>query len=121
MGCAAHWSGVYPLVRRTQAQMRQDQLLAGQAPGNIWGRRQHLVFNLRHNLLFIAVPVGLIVLLVDVLSLASARLDGAVHGWLALAGMVGAGAIFLSAPVMIVRVWRTEPLADDVSATACES
>ncbi len=105
----AYWWAIYPLDRALRRQNIQAMALSGEAVSPVWTRRQFLGFNLRHNLLFLAVPVGLIVLVRDVLYLAEPVLGA---GIVVSAGLVAAGGIFVSAPAIIVRIWRTSPLPD---------
>lgn len=75
-----------------------------------WSAWQYLVYNCRHHLLFVLVPVGLIILIQDSLFLYakpdSAIGQAATHAAL-LASTVG---VFLVAPMMIVRIWKTSPM-----------
>ena len=73
----------------------------------------YLAFNLRHHYLFIAAPVAVALLVRGLLLLVILRWMGASQ-W-AEAAEVGsmvvvAGMLFLVAPAMIVRIWRTHPL-----------
>ncbi len=103
----AYWWAIYPLDLSLRRQNSQTMALSGEAVSPVWTRRQFMGFNLRHNLLFLAVPVGLIVLVRDVLYLAEPVLGA---GIVVSAGLVAAGGIFVSAPAIIVRIWRTSPL-----------
>lgn len=102
----AYWWAMYPLQRAMRDRSRQLPALAGEPVPPVWTRGQFLMFNIRHSLLFAAVPVGLIVLVLDSLYLAEPLLGPAV----APAGLVAAGAVFVSAPAIIARIWRTGPL-----------
>jgi len=79
-----------------------------------WSRTKHVLYNIRHLLLFVAAPVGLILLVIDLLELyilywvpPSAQM--AVHVSVSL---TAAAAVFLFAPLLIVRIWRTRRLED---------
>jgi len=104
------WVLEYPLYRAVRL-----RLAAAAAPAPamaVWTLREFLLYNLRHHLLFVAVPVGLIVLIGDVLRLwVCPLLPEAAAGAVLLGGsLVGAGAVFVVAPAMIVRIWRTSAL-----------
>ncbi len=103
----AFWWAIYPLNRAMRQQNSQSMAMAGETVGAVWTRRKFLIFNIRCNLLFVAVPVGLIILVTDVLYLAEPVLG---PGIAASVGLFAIGGIFLSAPVIIVRIWKTRPL-----------
>ncbi len=105
----AYWWAIYPLDRALRRQNSQAMALSGEAVSPVWTRRQFLGFNIRQTLLFLAVLVGAIVLVLDVLYLAEPAIGPAAAG----AGVVVAlGGILISAPSIIVRIWRTSPLPD---------
>lgn len=105
------WLAEYPffrLVRQRVAQLRD------QSP-NVWSLGQFIAYNFRHQVLFILVPVGLILILADLLAMGAYRWLGqtASADYTALIGsLVIAGTVFLIAPVLIVRIWRTRRLPD---------
>ncbi|MCD4698943.1 MAG: M48 family metalloprotease, partial [Phycisphaerae bacterium] len=105
----AYWWATYPLDRALRQRNSQAMVLSGESAPPVWTRRQFMGFNLRHNLLFLAVPIGLIVLVLDVMQLAKPVLGA---GIAIPVGMVAIGGIFVSAPAIIVRIWRTGPLPD---------
>jgi len=78
-----------------------------------WTRREHVSYNARHHLLFIAVPVGLILLCSDVLEMyVAGALGEPLGGTVQSAGTLTAAAgVFLVAPAIIIRIWRTGRLA----------
>jgi len=106
------WLIDYPFHRAVQERIAQrDPDPAEQAR---WTRWQYLAYNVRHQLLFIAVPVGLIILAKDLIEL---HLYGLLpiryRDYVAGVGMVvSAGGVFFFAPLLIVRIWRTRRLAD---------
>jgi STE24 endopeptidase len=104
------WMLEYPLYRVVR--LRSAVAAAPAAAMRIWTLREFVLYNVRHHLLFVAVPVGLIILIGDVLRLwVCPLLPEAAAGTVLLAGsLVGAGAVFVVAPAMIVRIWRTSPL-----------
>ncbi len=103
----AYWWATYPLDRALRQRNCQAMALTGGTVRPVWTRRQFMGFNIRHNLLFLAVPVGLIILVLDVLYLAEPVLGA---GIAVSAGLFAIGGIFVSAPAIIVRIWRTRPL-----------
>jgi len=106
------WILDYPCHRRIRLLL--DRHGAG-APLPTWTLGRYLAYNIRHQLLFIAVPVGLIVLLTDALRLYARPVmpQGLVGEYLLVGACVAAAvAVFLVAPIIIVRIWRTEPLPD---------
>jgi len=91
---------------------RADAPAGAQRSG--WSRRQYVAYNTRHHLLFVAVPVGLILLLKDCLDIfVYPRLPEGPADTVLLAGMiVSAATVFFVAPLLIVHIWRTRPLGD---------
>ncbi|MDP6543213.1 MAG: M48 family metallopeptidase [Phycisphaerae bacterium] len=77
-----------------------------------WSRSQHILYNIRHLLLFTIVPVGVILLVMDVmeiyvLPLAPVEHQAAIH----MATSLGAAfTVFMLAPLLITRIWRTRRL-----------
>ena len=101
------WLADYGLVRRLRQLVTDD---GDTPPAPFWGRTQYVLHNLRHHLLFIAVPVGLIVVLADVLEFYLAgRIDPQLLAALTLT--VAAG-VFVMSPMLIVRIWKTRRLPD---------
>lgn len=117
------WACDYPFQRAVRAGII-SRLGQGARVG-IWSFRQYLDYNIRHHLLFVAVPICLIVAATDALRLylcpllpAQAADQAALIGSIVLAG-----AVFLISPLLIVRIWRTHPLPagelrDHLEATA---
>ncbi len=105
------WVLEYPLYRAVRL---QSAVVAptGVAAPRVWRLREFLLYNLRHHVLFVAVPVGLIIFIADALRLwVGPRLPEAVADPVVLAGsLIGTGAVFVVAPALIVRIWRTSPL-----------
>ena len=78
-----------------------------------WSLGQYVGYNCRHYLLFVAVPIGVIVLGRGLLRLGLEPYlpPGRAGGYLLLAAVAGlALAVMFFAPLMIVRIWRTAPL-----------
>lgn len=101
--------------------------LTGEADGAAarpyWTRREHVSYNARHHLLFIAVPVGLILLCSDALEMyVVGALGEPVGGMVHFAGTLTAAAgVFLVAPAIIIRIWRTGRLAPGPLRTDLEA
>jgi len=77
-----------------------------------WSRGKHILYNIRHMLLFTLVPVGLILLVMDILEMyvlgsvpASAR-----ETVYLLTSLGTALTVFILAPLLITRIWRTRRL-----------
>ncbi|MCD4823940.1 MAG: M48 family metalloprotease, partial [Phycisphaerae bacterium] len=78
-----------------------------------WSRWQYITFSLRHHVLFIAVPICLIILGVDIIKLYIFPLLGNGEGakWAAACMILCVvGGVFLIAPLLVVKVWKTRPL-----------
>jgi len=110
-GLLLTWVLDYPFHRVARARIVSH--LGSSPAGGAWTRAEHLAYNVRHHLLFIAAPVGLIVLIRDLLHLYAWWLvPEGLREYVLPAGMVlAAGGVFLLAPLMVVRIWRTQPLA----------
>ncbi|MBI5724045.1 MAG: M48 family metalloprotease [Planctomycetes bacterium] len=79
-----------------------------------WRPGRYMEYNIRHNLLFIAAPICLIILFTDLMQLYVEPLVGALRfgeAFLAAGTLGGILCIFAIIPLLIVRIWRTEPLA----------
>ncbi len=106
-----HWAIEYPFHQR----FRRAVAVHLAAEPVIWSRGQYLGYQCRHHLLFIAAPVSLIVLLHGLGELTllpvlpDSELGAAVYG----GSMAGSALlVFLVAPLLIVRIWRTRRLED---------
>jgi Zn-dependent protease with chaperone function len=107
------WLLEYPLAR----QMRQRAVASAAAdapPPAIWTLGQYLGFNFRHQLLFVAAPIGVILLVHDSLWLYVEPLlrrwgltEPTAQAVVGSAVLVSAVATIVAAPAMIVRIWRT--------------
>jgi len=120
------WWMDYPFHRMMRMQMARHMAVEGWlAP--MWTLRQYISFNLRHTFLFIAVPVGLIILLNDLMLRAWPQIIGATHTLAARAhlpvltengagilqvamSLALSGLVFLISPALIVRIWQTSPM-----------
>lgn len=107
------WILDYPCHRRVRLLLRRQS--GSDTPLPAWTLGEYLAYNIRHQLLFIVVPVALMILLIDMLQLYGPPIvpEGPAGEYLLLgAGAAGAIGVFLIAPVIIVRIWRTKPLPD---------
>ncbi len=109
-----YWTIGYRFDRMVRWQVEQDLMLTGRPVRAGWSLGEHVGFNLRHHFLFVAVPIGLIMLAHELIDrLAPALLPaGAVTATAVTAKAVSVGAIFLLSPSLLIRVWRTRPLPD---------
>ena len=108
-----NWVLEYPFYRAMRARIAQQQVLTGAEARAGWTRREFLGYNLRHHFLFVAVPIALIVLGTDALRLVEFYRPGRPADILVIGGSAAwAGAVFLCAPLLIVRIWRTARLPD---------
>jgi STE24 endopeptidase len=111
----AYWIMEYPYHRAIRRCISQSLSAAGATPPRAWSMREYIEYNLRHQFLFVAVPVGLIILLSDSLSLYVAPRQGnsPAAQYVSLGMTVASAAtVFVLAPMLIVRVWRTRKLPD---------
>ena len=107
------WILDHPFHLATHRLLADRDAAAGREPRAPWSRGEYVAYNTRHHLLLIAVPVCLILLVIDVLEryvlpLAPDHADWVMGGGTVLA----AGTVFLIAPVLIVRIWRTGHMPD---------
>lgn len=119
---AVNWLLEYRFYRAAKGRMVYQQMLMGVATRAPWSLREFLSYNFRHQFLFVAVPVGLILLLTDSLGLVHFHWPRLVNETALLVGSVAAAlTVFLIAPALIVRAWRTirmpaGPLTDELTA-----
>jgi len=106
------WVLDYPFYRASRLRIARQQAALGAVLRPAWTRGQYIAYNLRHHVLFVVVPVGLIILATDVLLMyVYPILPEGIGDYILLALMILAAlSVFLLAPLMIVRIWRTEPL-----------
>lgn len=115
------WWAEYPFYRAVKQRVAEQQRLAGVNMRDGWSLGEYFSYNIRHSLLFIAVPISLIVLISDCLGLYLAPLlpPDSADAILLSATLLAAICVFLFAPLIIVRIWRTErlqpgPLRDEL-------
>ena len=118
------WTMDYPCHIASRQLAASSDIMMGRLPKRIWTFRQYLIFNIRTHLLFLAVPIGLMILLSDCISLyLSPAVKGFFFGEYLVMGLSIAivPLVFILAPVLIVRIWQTRPiktgpLKDDLDA-----
>jgi STE24 endopeptidase len=109
----AVWIMDYPFYFLTRQMLLARR--ANPAARRPWTLGQYVFYNCRHHLLFILVLVSLIILAWDLLYLyAWPHISAIAAGKHLLLAAMGASAlaVFFLAPLLIVRIWKTEPLAD---------
>ncbi len=114
LSIAAYWRITFRFDQEVRWQVEQDLMLAGLPVRAGWNARQHMAFNIRHHFLFVAVPVGLIMLAHDLVDRIAPRFVPAetldlVSG---ASKMVAVGLIFFFSPALLVRIWKTRPMPD---------
>lgn len=108
------WIALYPVDRAVRQIALEEYLLRGRPVRPVWPLREYLVFNLRHQVLFIYIPMVLILAARDVLEMYReplVRLAGHSYFPDLLLG-AAAGLVALCAPVILRYVWVTRRLAD---------
>ncbi len=114
------WLLEYRFYRIAKGRIIYQQTLMGLAPRRPWSLGQFIGYNLRHQFLFVAVPIGLILLVKDTLDLFRSRLgETAVFA----GSTIGALLVIVIAPTLIVHIWRTVrmpagPLNDELAKVA---
>jgi STE24 endopeptidase len=110
------WVLDYPYHRAVREGIRRQAGPESAAGVEWWGLKEYLLYNIRHHLLFVFVPVGIIIALDGVLRMLSRWgwfPPGRGGEWM-LAGLqiACAGGVFLIAPLLVVRIWKTRRLPD---------
>jgi len=110
-GTVALWVAAYPLER----ELRGLALSHGESAAATHGKMlSYLEFHIRHHLLIVTVPMLLILFaanLTDAYEDGLRRFSRSVWGPdLALASV--AAIVFVTSPLMLVRIWKTAPLPD---------
>lgn len=113
-----HWYCLYPVNRFVREHLVVEHLAEGLPARPVWSRRQYLLFQLRHGLLIILVPLLLIFAFKDAVEIITEHFfavppadpDASQQVISQLVVGAGAGIIFLFAPMILRRVWLTRPL-----------
>ena len=105
----ALWVGSYPLEARLRRMVRRD---AGEGRSTPWSLGAYLDFNLRHQVFIVAAPMSLILFASNVVKANAGWLKARTGVFWAPDVALGlvAGVVFLIAPVMLRRIWRTHSL-----------
>jgi STE24 endopeptidase len=108
------WWLTYPVHHAVRRRMADALARRGEPPIACWSLGEYLAFNIRHNLLMILVPISLILLGVETLAvkLLGTAAEPPMGAQLMFTGgsLAIAGGVFLIAPVLLVRIWKTSPL-----------
>ena len=108
----AVWIGAFPAERRLRGYAVGYSPALPPARPDHWRFSSYLDFQLRHHFLVVAVPMALILFAANMTRGYRSTLQ-AWTGWVAtpdvLLGAVAAG-IFVVAPLLLRRIWRTRPL-----------
>ncbi|MBT3202189.1 MAG: M48 family metalloprotease [Phycisphaerales bacterium] len=85
---------------------------SGDHTPHYWSRRSHILYNIRHNLLFTIAPIGLILLLSDIVEfyVLPATPHDAQEAVYLTTSLGGALVVFLISPLLITRIWKTRSL-----------
>ena len=119
-----NWLLEYRFYRIAKGRILYQQTLMGLAPRSPWSLREFIGYNLRHQFLFVAVPIGLIMLVWDALNLLNRHWPKYVGESAVYAGSaIGALLVIVIAPTLIVHTWRTVrmpagPLNDELAKVA---
>ena len=103
----AHWLASYPYDRAVRMRHIEQMAMAGESVMPSWTRREYLSFQIRHQLLFIVIPAGIIIFILRTLELLGPRIGPTAMMILAVAKV---SVIFVLAPALLVRIWRTRPM-----------
>ncbi|MCG3136240.1 MAG: Protease HtpX [Phycisphaerae bacterium] len=116
------WIMQYPADRSIRQLAHHPRLVTAQPVHPIWSWRQYLLFNVRFQMLTVAVPMILILVTNDAIDFyrRSLQMTTGLH-WLPdlLTGGVVA-LIFLTSPVMMRYIWQTSTMPDDALRTRLE-
>jgi STE24 endopeptidase len=106
------WTAVYPADRAVRQIALEIQLLRGRPVHPVWGLTEYLVYSLRHQVLFVLIPMGMILAARDTLALVEGPLRLVFpHLPDLLLGAV-AGLVAVTAPLIVRYVWVTQRLPD---------
>ncbi len=109
-GAIALWLAAYPFERTTHD--KNVEALNHSETGRRWKLLCYLDFNIRHHLLVIAAPMTLILFAADMLR-SYEEILVRFTGWSGTPDValgVAAAGVFVLAPLILCRVWRTAPL-----------
>ena len=108
------WIATYPADRAIREIALETYLFRGRPVRPIWPLGQYLLFNLRHQVLFILVPMLLILAARDLIILFEEPIRAASGHRVMPDVLLGlsAGAVAVIAPAILRRVWVTQPLPE---------
>ncbi len=107
------WYCFYPINRYLKENIIAGQLAEGLAARPVWSRGQYVLFQLRHGLLIILVPLLLILAFRDAAAVLFSRYGGEMGlGIRTEEAVVAAGVagIFVFSPWLLRRIWSTRTL-----------
>lgn len=106
------WVAVYPADRAIRQIALEVHLVGGRPAHPVWPLGRFLVFNFRHQVLFILVPLGLILTARDMIHERHQRITEIFHHPFAPDLLLGAVACVVAvlAPWMLRYLWVTNPL-----------
>ena len=107
------WWAYYPIDHRLRQAVLLRQIDTGLPVHPIWTRPQYMIAQLRHQVVAMLVPLGLLLCwteLIDRFAPSHWLIYGADARPLIL--VAGCGGLLLAAPVMIRHIWDTTPLPD---------
>ncbi len=116
----ANWHASYPINRFIREYIVMGQITMGLAARPVWNITQFILFQLRHGVLIILMPLLLMLGLKDIIfklvmlgwsdagGILSPAVDAAAQGMI----LLGTAIIFLFAPLIIRTVWMTRPLPE---------
>jgi STE24 endopeptidase len=109
------WIAQYPAERAIRRLGFEHSVGDPSHPHSVWRLGEYLVFNIRHQLLLIVVPMGGILVAYDLASRYSHQLERWTHLEYAeqAALMVAAGGMFVISPAILRYVWSTAVLPAD--------
>jgi len=108
------WSALYPSDRAVRQIAFELHLLRGQPLRPVWSRWQHLIYSLRHQVLFVLVPMALILAARDTVYAYEEPLRRLTRVPYAGDLLIGAVALLVAviAPALLRRIWVTQRLPD---------
>ena len=107
------WDGLYAVNHFERGSLVSEQLAEGHATRPIWSKRQYMVFQIRHGLLLLLVPLLLIFGLRDLAQWAVDVWIGQTAGSLWIIEGVFTGVVvmvFILSPLLLRYIWSTRSL-----------
>ena len=107
------WDGLYAVNHFERGSLVSEQLAEGHATRPIWSKRQYMVFQIRHGLLILLVPLLLIFGLRDLAQWAVVVWFGETEGSLWIIEGVFTGVVvmvFILSPLLLRYIWSTRSL-----------